>query len=68
MSSDIGDAISSIRYTATSITNFLYIDGKARKGIKEDITKEECIEILKKLERNAYDDYDNIAYYLGLNS
>jgi hypothetical protein len=50
---------------ANMITNFLYIDGKARNGVKSDLTNEQCLDMLKRVESYLYDSYTEAARFLG---
>lgn len=46
------------RGDASKLTNFLYKDGRKRQGFKDDLNLEDCLELLQKIERLAYDQYE----------
>lgn len=52
---DLLSYISGFRYDAQRITRLLYVDGRGRKGLRDDIKLEDCIELLQCLEENLYE-------------
>ena len=65
MASDISEAVNTLRDIGYECSNFLYVDGKGKNGIRKDMTVEECVEVLKRVEEWAFNQYRDTAYYLG---
>lgn len=54
------DMIEDGKTESENITRFLYKDGKGNKGLNTDLTLEQCVKLLQKIEINGYDNYDEM--------
>ncbi|MBZ9622945.1 hypothetical protein G9F71_008765 [Clostridium sp. FP2] len=64
MSSDIRDMVEGYESIGNELNNFLY-EGRVKKGIRKEHTKEELEIILESIRKECWEKYSTGAYSLG---